>query len=70
MTCSFLIAPGTSTERAREIAKVTSGFIYMLARAGVTGEQRGVASGFGGSYCGFEKCDRFADCGGFWCFYC
>ena len=40
LTCSFLIAPGTSVERAREIAKVSSGFIYMLARAGVTGEQR------------------------------
>lgn len=36
---SFLIAPTTPEARAIEIAKASSGFIYLLARAGITGEQ-------------------------------
>lgn len=36
---SFLIAPTTPDARAMEIAKASTGFIYLLARAGITGEQ-------------------------------
>ena len=36
---SFLIAPTTPDARAEEIAKASTGFIYLLARAGITGEQ-------------------------------
>ena len=36
---SFLIAPTTPDKRAKEIAQACTGFIYLLARAGVTGEQ-------------------------------
>ncbi len=35
---SFLISPTTPLERARNIAKACTGFVYVLARAGVTGE--------------------------------
>ncbi|MEX0744462.1 MAG: tryptophan synthase subunit alpha [Phycisphaeraceae bacterium] len=36
---SMLIAPNTPIERARRIAKASSGFVYLLARAGITGER-------------------------------
>lgn len=36
---SFLIAPTTPADRAVQIAKASTGFIYLLARAGITGEQ-------------------------------
>jgi tryptophan synthase alpha chain len=36
---SFLIAPTTPDARAEQIAKASTGFIYLLARAGITGEQ-------------------------------
>ena len=36
---SMLIAPGTPIERARKIAELSSGFIYLLSRSGITGEQ-------------------------------
>ena len=36
---SFLIAPTTPDKRAEEIAQACTGFIYLLARAGITGEQ-------------------------------
>ncbi len=39
LTCSLLIAPTTPEERARLIAEQCSGFIYLLARAGITGER-------------------------------
>ncbi len=39
MTASLLIAPTTSHERAARIAALSTGFIYMLARAGITGER-------------------------------
>lgn len=35
--CSLLIAPTTPIERAEAIAKASSGFVYVLARAGITG---------------------------------
>lgn len=37
MSCILLIAPTTPPQRAREIAAASSGFVYLLARAGVTG---------------------------------
>ncbi len=39
LTCSFLIAPTTPLERAQQLAKASSGFVYMLARGGLTGER-------------------------------
>ena len=39
LACSFLVAPGTAPARARQIAQASTGFVYVLARAGVTGER-------------------------------
>ena len=39
LTSSFLIAPTTPPQRAERIAQACSGFVYVLARAGVTGER-------------------------------
>lgn len=39
LSCSFLIAPTTTPERAARIAQASTGFIYMLARSGITGER-------------------------------
>lgn len=39
LTCSLLIAPSTPIERAERIAAACSGFIYVLARGGLTGER-------------------------------
>lgn len=36
---SMLIAPTTPIERARQIAQASSGFVYLLSRAGITGER-------------------------------
>jgi len=35
---SLLISPTTSIDRAKRIAEISSGFLYLLARAGITGE--------------------------------
>ena len=40
ITCSFLVSPTTPIDRARALATASSGFVYLLARAGITGEQR------------------------------
>ncbi|MEM8834802.1 MAG: tryptophan synthase subunit alpha [Planctomycetota bacterium] len=37
LCASLLVAPSTPTERARDIAAACSGFVYVLARAGITG---------------------------------
>ena len=42
MRFSLLIAPNTPIDRAREIAKVSTGFVYLLARVGITGERSDV----------------------------
>lgn len=39
LTSTLLIAPTTPIERARQIAQASSGFVYVLARSGVTGER-------------------------------
>jgi tryptophan synthase alpha chain len=39
LTASLLIAPSTTPERAEAITKACSGFVYLLARAGITGER-------------------------------
>ncbi len=39
VACSFLIAPSTPADRVGRIASACTGFIYLLARAGVTGER-------------------------------
>lgn len=41
LTASLLIAPTTPIERARRICELCTGFVYVLARAGITGEQGG-----------------------------
>ena len=38
LTTTFLIAPSTPLDRAKRIAEKCSGFVYMLARAGITGD--------------------------------
>lgn len=38
LSASLLVAPTTPPERAAQIAKACSGFVYLLARAGITGE--------------------------------
>jgi len=39
LTASLLIAPTTPVERIRAIAAVSTGFLYLLARTGITGER-------------------------------
>jgi len=39
LTLSMLVAPTTSPQRTEQLAGLSSGFIYLLARAGITGEQ-------------------------------
>jgi tryptophan synthase alpha chain len=39
LTCSLLIAPTTPPDRAGAIAAASTGFIYVLARTGLTGER-------------------------------
>ncbi len=39
LVCSLLIAPTTPIDRAERIARACSGFVYLLARSGLTGEQ-------------------------------
>lgn len=41
----FLAAPTSTNERLRKVAELSSGFVYVVARAGVTGEQAVVAGG-------------------------
>ncbi|MEM1072022.1 MAG: tryptophan synthase subunit alpha [Planctomycetota bacterium] len=38
-SCSLLIAPTTPDARAAAIAEVCTGFVYVLARSGITGER-------------------------------
>ncbi len=39
LTCSLLVAPTTPPERAAAIARACTGFVYLLARTGITGER-------------------------------
>jgi tryptophan synthase alpha chain len=39
LTTSLLVSPATPDDRARAIAEASSGFVYMLARSGITGER-------------------------------
>ena len=41
---SMLIAPTTPLDRAEKIARASSGFVYLLARAGITGERKEISS--------------------------
>ncbi|HBS28285.1 MAG TPA: tryptophan synthase subunit alpha, partial [Phycisphaerales bacterium] len=43
LTASLLIAPTTPPDRAALIARACSGFVYLLARVGITGESAGVS---------------------------
>jgi len=40
LTMTLLISPTTPDDRAVEIAKASTGFAYLMARAGITGESR------------------------------
>lgn len=40
-TLSLLVSPSTPDHRAAEIAKACIGFVYLVARAGITGESEG-----------------------------
>ncbi|MEO0588915.1 MAG: tryptophan synthase subunit alpha, partial [Planctomycetota bacterium] len=42
-----LVSPQTDTARAGEVAGLCSGFVYVLSRAGVTGERADVPAGLG-----------------------
>ena len=44
LVCIMMVAPSTAGDRARRIARASSGFVYVLARAGLTGERRAVPS--------------------------
>src|SRR5262249_45719801 len=44
LTTSLLIAPTTTPRRAEQLVKACTGFVYLLARAGITGETRGGAA--------------------------
>lgn len=39
LATTMLIAPTTSPKRAEQIAKASSGFVYVVSRVGITGEQ-------------------------------
>jgi len=39
LSCTFLISPTTPPDRAAKIAQASSGFLYLLARSGITGER-------------------------------
>jgi tryptophan synthase alpha chain len=39
LTCTLLVAPTTPPDRAAAIARACTGFVYMLARTGITGER-------------------------------
>ncbi len=39
LTLSLLVAPATPPDRAKRITDLCSGFVYLLARAGITGER-------------------------------
>lgn len=41
LTLSLLISPTTPADRAARIARACSGFVYLLSRAGITGESSG-----------------------------
>ncbi len=41
LTASLLVAPASDARRAAEIARACSGFVYVLARAGITGGSGG-----------------------------
>ena len=42
LSFSMLIAPTTPLERVKKLALISSGFLYVLARTGLTGEQQDV----------------------------
>lgn len=45
LTCSLLVAPTTPADRAKRIAEASSGFVYVVARTGITGESDAAPEG-------------------------
>ncbi len=43
LTISFLITPQTSEERIKEVDELSSGFIYMVSNASITGAKKGIS---------------------------
>ncbi len=39
MTCSLLVAPNSTSDRTQQIAAACTGFVYLMARIGITGER-------------------------------
>ncbi len=39
LSCSLLVSPNSPPERAGAILRASTGFVYLLARSGITGEQ-------------------------------
>ncbi len=42
LSLSFLVSPTTPSERAARLAKASTGFVYLMARVGITGERRDI----------------------------
>lgn len=42
LACAYLVAPTTTPDRLRTLLPMCRGFVYLLARAGITGESSGV----------------------------
>lgn len=42
LSCSLLVAPTSPPDRAAAIARACTGFVYLLARSGITGERQDV----------------------------
>jgi len=42
LAIALLVSPSTPDERAVDIASASRGFVYMLARSGITGEREGI----------------------------
>lgn len=59
LSASLLVAPTTVSDRAHRIAEASSGFVYVLARAGITGEGRqGPPQGLGERLASLRKATR------------
>jgi tryptophan synthase alpha chain len=52
---SLLVAPTTPADRARRIAAACSGFVYIVARTGITGESEAAPVGLGERIAGLRQ---------------
>jgi tryptophan synthase alpha chain len=61
----YFVAPNSSTERIRRVAKSSSGFIYMVSVTGVTGVRNSFSSGLGNVITRVRKVTGLPLCIGF-----